>query len=207
MATYVTLDSTTKLGCDICDRCCINRGDIKITPVNAIEISKYMNISVREFIEQYTTRADGEPLEIVIKAEGEKNRCVLNDKDTSKCKIHPVKPMQCVTFPLIPVDLENDIFYRQDTCDCAGQKEMPVLEWLNGEDGIYVKYKSIYMEWIRFIEDMQLIWEELKPSKQRKIFETLYYKYDGKCSNIEECVRKRMRKARKMIPSRLIINI
>ena len=146
MATYVTLKSKTKLGCDICDRCCINRGDIKITPVNVIEISRYMNITPKEFIERYTSKLENQPLELVIKAKESNNRCILNNSENSKCEIHPVKPMQCVTFPLIPVDLKKDVFYNQDTCDCSGQKEMSVLDWLNGRDGIYVKYKKVYIE-------------------------------------------------------------
>lgn len=28
----VTINSKVKLGCNICDKCCINRGDIKLTP-------------------------------------------------------------------------------------------------------------------------------------------------------------------------------
>ncbi|MBP3708074.1 MAG: hypothetical protein J6J36_05655 [Clostridia bacterium] len=57
MGSTVMISSKVKLGCNICDRCCVNRGDIKITPVNAIEISKFMNISIKDFLEEYTEPA------------------------------------------------------------------------------------------------------------------------------------------------------
>lgn len=199
MGTYVTLKSKTKLGCDICDRCCINRGDIKITPINILEISRYMQLSLHEFIEIYTEKLEDQPLELVIKACGDNKRCIMNDSITSRCTIHKVKPMQCVTFPLIPVDLEKDLFYKQDTCECANQKEMNVIEWLNGEDGIYLKYKKIYVEWINFIEGMQRIWDRLTTDQQEEIFNIVYYNYKSRDEDIEKCVKNNIKKVKKMI--------
>lgn len=201
MGSIVSIKSKTKLGCNICDKCCINRGDIKITPVNVIEISQYMGISLHEFIEQYTENVENQPLEIVIKAIGSHRRCILNDSQTYKCKVHPAKPMQCVTFPLIPIYLEKDIFYKQDTCVCENQEEMAVLDWLNGKNGIYVKYKKIYMEWISFVEEMQKKWDKVEPTVQNQIFNLLYYNYENKCcgSKIEKSVRNNIRKARRLV--------
>jgi len=197
MAIYVTLKSKTNLGCDICDRCCINRGDIKITPVNVIEISRYMSITPKEFVDRYTKRLENQSIEIVIKAKGDDNRCILNDSTNSKCKIHPVKPMQCVTFPLVPVDLKKDIFYKQDTCNCIGQREMMVLDWLNGKEGIYVKYKKIYMEWIKLVEDIQIVWGKLSSAEQNDIFNMLYFNYDDNVKDIAKSVRGNIKKVRK----------
>lgn len=127
------INSKVKLGCNICDKCCINRGDIKLTPINVIQISNYLNIPIKEFLEKYTDRLEDEPPEIVLKPIGDKNRCILNDEKTNMCTVHSVKPMQCVTFPLIPIDLERDIFFNQDTCPCENKQEMKVLDWLNGK--------------------------------------------------------------------------
>lgn len=195
----MTLKSKTKLGCDICDKCCINRGDIKITPVNVVEISRYMNISLHEFIDLYTEKLEDQPLELVIKAKGSHNRCILNDPLTSRCQVHRVKPMQCVTFPLVPIYLEKDIFYKQDTCVCENQKEIEVIDWLNGKDGIYMKYKRIYMEWINFVECMQKIWYKLNPEVQEEIFNILYFNYKSNDDNIEKSVKNNIKKVKKMI--------
>jgi hypothetical protein len=50
----LTLNSKVKLGCKICDKCCVYRGDIKITSINVAMISKYLKISTKEFVEKYT---------------------------------------------------------------------------------------------------------------------------------------------------------
>lgn len=194
----LTINSKVKLGCNICDKCCINRGDIKLTPINVIQISRYMNISIKEFLNKYTTRLENEEPEIVLKAIGERNTCILNDQNTNKCTIHSVKPMQCVTFPLIPVDLEHDIFFNQDTCICNEKKEMKVIDWLNGKKGIYVKYKKIYIEWIDLVENLQKKWASLTKDQQNEIFEILFCNYSNKSINIKKCVRKNFKKVRKI---------
>lgn len=193
------ISSKVKLGCNICDKCCINRGDIKITPINAIEISKFMNISIKDFLEKYTEQVEGEPLERVIIATGKDHRCILNNKENNKCKIHPVKPMQCVTFPLIPIDIEHDIFYVQDSCTCEDKTEMKVIDWLNGKDGIYLKYKKIYIQWINFVEEMQNKWKYIDKRVQDKIINIVFYNYDDNIKNIQRSVRRNMKQARALI--------
>lgn len=199
------INSKVKLGCNICDKCCINRGDIKITPINVIEISRFMKISIKEFIENYTCRLENQPLEIVIKSVGERNRCILNDEKTNMCTVHSVKPMQCVTFPLIPIDLEHDIFYNQDTCVCDEKKEMRVIDWLNGKKGIYVKYKKIYMEWIELIENIQKRWDNIDKNLQEEIFDILFYNYDHNVKDIKNAVRKNFKIVRKLLKETVLM--
>ena len=199
MGTYVTLKSKTKLGCDICDKCCVNRGDIKITPVNILEISRFMQLSLHEFVEIYTEKIKEQPLELVIKARGERNRCIMNDGVTSRCTIHPVRPMQCATFPLVPVDLKKDLFYKQDTCVCTNQPETKVIDWLDGKKGIYIKYKKIYMEWVNFIEGIQRVWDRIPAKYQEEIFNLVYYNYKSDDEDIEKCVLKNINKAKRRV--------
>ena len=72
----LNLKSKIHIDCEICDKCCINRGDLKLTPINVLEISKYLKIEPVEFIEKYTTRLDGKKPELLIKATGDNNRCI-----------------------------------------------------------------------------------------------------------------------------------
>ena len=195
----LTINSKVKLGCNICDKCCINRGDIKLTPINVIQISKYMNIPIKEFLEKYTSKLQNEQPEIVLKPLGEKNRCILNDEKTNMCTIHKVKPMQCVTFPLVPIDLEDNIFFNQDTCVCDEKKDIRVIDWLNGKNGIYLKYKKIYMEWIALVEDIQKKWDNLNKEQHERIYETLFCNYNDNIINIKHSVRKNFRIVKKII--------
>ena len=198
MGSTLMINSKVNLGCNICDKCCINRGDIKITPINVIEISRFMKISKKNFIENYTESVDNQPLEIVIKSTGSKSRCILNDKKSNMCTVHPVKPMQCVTFPLIPLDIKRDIFYNQDTCTCDNKKEIKVIDWLNGKSGIYMKYKKVYMDWIDMIEKIQIVWDKLNKRTQDEIFNILFYNYKEDEKNIKKSVRKNIKIAREM---------
>ena len=196
---YLTLYAKAKLGCKICDKCCINRGDIKLTPINVIEISRYMNISIEDFLDRYTQKLEDEPPELVLKAVGKRATCILNDEKTNMCKVHSVKPMQCVTFPLIPVDLKKDIFYNQNSCPYGAKEEIKVIDWLNGKDGIYLKYKKVYIDWINLIEEIQKKWQKLSKERQNEIYRILFYDYDNKKGNVKHMVRKNIKKVRDMI--------
>ena len=44
------LKSKVNLNCTLCEKCCEYRGDIKITPINVLKISKFLKISIDEFL-------------------------------------------------------------------------------------------------------------------------------------------------------------
>lgn len=174
----LNLKSKTNLQCKICDKCCKHRGDIRLTPINILEISKFLKISIEEFLEKYTHELKGEEPEIALKAVGKEDRCILNNPENYKCKIQKVKPMQCIVFPLIPIDIKNDIFINTNTCPLAGNKKTSVNKWLNGNNKTYKRNKEIYIKWIKLIEELQPKWNNLTKEKQEKIKQTLFKKYD-----------------------------
>lgn len=187
------LKSKAFLNCSICDKCCEYRGDIKITPINVLEISKYLKISIDEFLEKYTEPAPNEDPEIVIKGIGEKRYCIFNDRTTFKCKIHDVEPMQCLVFPLVPWDLNKDLFINSNSCVLKNDKKIKVDKWLNDNNKIYKRNKLIYQKWIELMEEIQPFWKILKEEDRIKINNLLYRNYDLNknfkkqvLSNIEE---------------------
>ena len=101
------MKSKVNLDCKICDKCCKYRGDIKITPVNVVEISKLLGCSIEDFLYLYTDRVKGEEPEIVLKTIGRERCCIFNDEDDNRCQVQKFKPMQCVMFPLVPIDLTS----------------------------------------------------------------------------------------------------
>lgn len=126
MSDILTLKSKEKLGCNRCEKCCIYRGDIRLTPINVCNISRFLNISIKEFLEKYTNRLkDSEP-ELVLKTVGELRECILYDKKIKGCGIHKVKPMQCVMFPLVPENLKRDYFYNSNQCILEDTKPISV---------------------------------------------------------------------------------
>lgn len=195
----LTLKSKVKLGCNLCDKCCIYRGDIRLLPVNVWRISKYLKISVEEFLEKYTDRPEGSKLELVLKTTGDLKQCILYDESGKKCGIHTVKPLQCVMFPLVPENLKRDYFVDSGQCRLEDAKEITVNEWVNGNNKIYSKNKKICMEWIQFIEWAQIKIEDFSDEKINILYKTLFENNNPKKWNMKMQMKKNMWKAEKLI--------
>lgn len=176
----LNLKSKDNLNCTLCEKCCEYRGDIKITPINVLEISKFLKISISEFLEKYTEEVKGEEPEIVIKGLGQKRECIFNDRENFNCKIHKVKPMQCVVFPLIPVDINRDLFINSKACPIDCNKTTTVNKWINGNHNIYKKNKDVYLKWIELMEEIQPKWNSYSIEKQNRIRELLFKEYNIK---------------------------
>ena len=195
----LTLKSKVKLGCNLCDKCCIYRGDIRLLPVNVWRISKYLKISVEEFLEKYTDRPEGSKLELVLKTTGDLKQCILYDESGKKCGIHTVKPLQCVMFPLVPENLKRDYFVDSGQCILEDAKEITVNEWVNGNNKIYSKNKKICMEWIQFIEWSQMKINEFSDSEIDELYKILFENYNFKKWNLTNQMRRNMWKVEKII--------
>ena len=193
----LNLNSKANLNCSICDRCCKYRGDIRLTPINVLEISKYLKISPKNFLEKYTIELEDEPPEIVIKAVGEDKRCIFNNSKNYKCMVHKFRPMQCVVFPLYPVDIRNDLFINTESCIMKSKKKIKINKWLNS-DNIYNKNKNIYLKWIELIEEIQPIWNSITTNNKMKIRELLFMEYDLN-KNFEEQIIINFKKVRDII--------
>lgn len=193
----LNLNSKANLNCSICDRCCKYRGDIRLTPINVLEISKYLKITPKSFLENYTIELEDEPPEIVIKAVSEERRCIFNNSKNYKCMIHKFRPMQCVVFPLYPVDIKNDLFINTNFCIMKSNKKTKINKWLNS-DNLYKKNKNIYLKWIELIEEIQPIWNSISANNKRKIKELLFIDYDLN-KNYEKQIIDNFKKVRDII--------
>ena len=191
----LTLKSKDKLDCNLCDKCCIYRGDIRLTPINVCEISKYLNISIKNFLEKYTDRLENNLFEIVLKTKGNLKKCILYDDKNTKCSIHKVKPMQCVMFPLVPENLKKDYFYNSGQCTMENPKEITVNKWLNGNHKIYSKNKKICMEWIEFIENIQdeISTIEIDNNQIEEFYKILFENYNLKKFNLKKQMRENIK--------------
>ena len=198
MEEILNLKSKVNLKCSLCEKCCEYRGDIKITPINILEISKFLNVPINEFIEKFTEEVQGEEPEVVIKGIGEKKECIFNDRQSFKCTINKVKPMQCVVFPLVPIDINKDLFYDSKACVRNTRKKVTVNKWINGNHNIYKKHKEIYLKWIDLMFLIQPYWKLFSIEKKEKIKKVLYMDYDIK-KNLKKQVIKNIERAKKII--------
>lgn len=195
----LTLKSKIKLGCNLCDKCCVYRGDIRLTPLNVCNISKYLKMPIKDFLNKYTDRLKENEPEIVLKTVGNLKQCILYDEKGQKCGIHPVEPMQCLMFPLVPENLKRDYFINSEQCYFKDAKEITVNEWLNGNNNLYKKNKKICMEWVSFIEYIQPKWEKIKKEDKQKIYEILFENYDLKKFNLKKQMKENMKQVLSMI--------
>lgn len=200
----LTLKSKVKLGCNLCDKCCIYRGDIRLMPINVWKISKFLNISVKEFLDKYTDRPKNCKLELVLKTTGTLRQCILYNETEKKCGIHPVKPLQCVMFPLVPENLKRDYFVDSEQCKLEDAKEITVNEWVNGNNKIYSKNKRICMEWIQFIEWAQMKINEFSASEIDELYKILFENYNVKKLNLVKQMRRNMWNVEKIIKEKII---
>jgi len=83
------------LSCQRCGACCRWPGQVKVSASDITAMAAYLGMSEDAFVQQYTAlRPDRQGLMLAEKDNGE---CVL--LDGVDCRVHPVKPMQCRTFP------------------------------------------------------------------------------------------------------------
>ena len=174
---FLNLKSIVKLDCTLCDKCCKNRGDIKLTPINVIEISKFLKISIKEFLEKYTHKVSEKSIEIALNAKGDEHFCIFNDNTNFKCKIQKVKPVQCVVFPLVPIDINRDLFINTNQCPLKTAKEISVSKWLNGNNNIYKNHKELYLKWIEFLEEIEEKLYFMEEPIREKIYEIVFMNY------------------------------
>lgn len=190
----LTLKSKDKLSCKMCDKCCIYRGDIRLTPINVCEIAKFLNISIKEFLEKYTDRLEIDKPEIVLKTKGKLKECILYNEKIKGCGIHKVKPMQCVMFPLIPENIEKDYFYNSGQCVLEDAKPISINKWLNGNDNIYKRNKKSCLEWIKFIEWLEPKINNISEKEMEDIYKILFEEYDLKKWNLKKQMRNNIKK-------------
>ena len=102
------------------------------------------------------------------------------------------------SFPLMPIDVEKDLFINMHTCPVDENKKTSVNKWLNGNNKIYKRNKNIYLKWIEFIEEIQTKWKTLSKEKQNEIKKIIFEKYNQK-ENYEKQIIENLKEARKMI--------
>jgi Fe-S-cluster containining protein len=95
--------------CKMCGECCYGIGGIFMEAEEQERIAAYLELSLSEFLHQYTETRNGR-----IYAEiGKNNYCIFFKKGQG-CTIHPVKPARCALWPFFPANVVD-----RDTWDAA----------------------------------------------------------------------------------------
>lgn len=102
-------------------------------------------------------------------------------------------------FPLVPENLKKDYFFNQGTCTYEDAPLITVNKWLNGNNGLYKKFKKIYIEWINLVEDIQMLKNNLSDDEKTQIKFLLFENYDLNNKNIKKQITNNMKIIRNIL--------
>ena len=170
----VGLDDTFRFHCDQCGKCCINREDIILSPMDIFRMSKELEIKPADFYRKYCVYNIGSftrmPI-VRLASVGDDKRCAL--LKNCKCTLHNVKPSVCAMYPLgryLELEKENytkdgigqsKVKYLLQPPDCGDDsEEHTVREWLSGfnidlEDELFIKWHQAIARYERKIKELE----------------------------------------------------
>ena len=158
-------DDTFKFKCTMCGKCCVDREDILLNPMDIYRMSKHMGVPPVEFFGDFCETYVGESSHIPIvrlRPQGREKRCPL--LKGKKCLVHEAKPSVCAMYPLgrymkfDASDINSDavskaaVQYILQPIGCGKKTEThTVREWLSGfnmdtEDEAYIKWNKAISE-------------------------------------------------------------
>ncbi len=79
--------------CQQCGKCCDTDGYVFVSVREAGRMARYLSLSRKEFLEQFTRKVKGN---LVFKS-GVREKCLFLEK--GKCRVYSVRPAQCRDFP------------------------------------------------------------------------------------------------------------
>ena len=106
-----------KFACTECGKCCTGQpGYVWITQEEIEEMAKALNISVPDFVKQYTRQVDGQ---LSLKEFPRTYDCIFL-RDGNKCLLYKARPKQCRTFPFWSENLESEKAWNEAAKQCEG---------------------------------------------------------------------------------------
>lgn len=111
--------------CTQCGRCCAGRpGDtIAVNHSEQSAIVRYLAITERWFKRRYLWRVEDGSHSLRLNDDG---RCSLLD-ETGRCRVYPVRPIQCRTYPFWPELVANKAAWEYEARACEGIGRGPVV--------------------------------------------------------------------------------
>ncbi len=119
--------TSLRFECNQCGACCCGGKDyyIAVTTVDMQNICQHLNIGMNWLKRRYVEHLDDQLSSIRIADSG---RCVFLGKDM-RCRIYPVRPVQCRTYPWWPELLASKKAWNDEAHRCEGMnvgKPVPV---------------------------------------------------------------------------------
>lgn len=115
-----------------------------MSPKEIAAAADYMNVTADLFIEEYATsklqsltkEEDNLPWILVKNQETDKGPgCVFLDNETNFCKIYPVRPIQCSTYPFWPEIMESEKHWNSEVRRHDDDLSSSLPTWTPDEGG------------------------------------------------------------------------
>ena len=183
---HIGVDEPFKFHCTMCGKCCINREDIMLSPRDLYRVSRELQLTPSDFVNQYGETYIGSDSRIPIVRllpRGSIKRCpLLKDR---KCSVHKAKPAVCAMFPIgrlvkaegspenSIISDDHEIQYIFDKPGCGDDSEThTVREWL-GEFGLPLQ-DAYYIKWTQTITQAGTILRKLEKRCPEDIMEKIW---------------------------------
>lgn len=181
---------TFEFGCDRCGKCCRNRNDILLNPMDVYRMAKYLKLTPQALIDTYCNCYQGGDSRIVVihlLPKEYRKTCPFLTKDG--CSIHEAKPTVCAIYPLgrgIAQSGEHFTYFTQ-AVECGRKGEYHTVEdWLR--DFHLLNEEADGIAWMNIVEKYTLAMHRVEKHLARLQVEYLlkamyfffYLNYDTK---------------------------
>lgn len=191
----LTADDPFCFHCTHCGKCCINREDILLTPLDLFQIANELKLSLKEFIDQYCELYIGYDSHFPIvrlRPRGSIKRCPL--LKNRKCSVHKAKPAMCAMFPIgrviaFPEDETSskapviEYFYMNPGCG-DNTRMQTIREWFDSfgitlDDDFFIEWATFQKDFVTLIREAERFLSEAAMRQVwGPIFGILYLCYD-----------------------------
>ena len=108
----------TRFECTQCGKCCERPGKVFVKPDEIEPVAGFLGLTTRQFIKKFTRKIkeyDGYTLRM-----DPQGQCPFYSTNDNTCGIHPVKFIQCRTFPFWPEHVETPDTLSATKEECEG---------------------------------------------------------------------------------------
>ncbi len=108
--------------CSQCGQCCGGMpGYVWVTEKEVIRIAEYLGISLEEFMDNFLKQV-GKRLSLRERPKKENYDCIFLERTESgaRCKIYPVRPKQCRTWPFWKMNIDTPEDWLRANGRCPG---------------------------------------------------------------------------------------
>jgi Fe-S-cluster containining protein len=113
--------------CTCCGNCCrLPNGKVYLNQKKVQEICDFLNLFPEDFTKSYCVT---ESNRLHLSDGFDNGCCFLKD---NQCRVYPVRPLQCRTFPFWPENLKSQYRWKQLSAGCPGigKGDLHSAEWI-----------------------------------------------------------------------------